>query len=219
MRAQHEARALALLRELAGVDQPMTPQAATLTVGGPLPPDNHVFFYSDVSSETCLTMLHEVRRADALLRAERATRDIPAHIPATPIWLHIQSFGGDLFAGLSACDQLARFQTPIYSIVEGVCASAGTLLSMACARRYILPSSFMLVHQMSTLMMGTHEQFKDEMKLQEAAMNRLIQFYAARSDMGEVELRETLKRDFWMSAGEALEKGFVDEIVALPSMS
>lgn len=208
-----------LLRELVAAEPTPAPQAATLTVGHAMQTDNHVYLYSGITSESCLTMLREVRYADAMLRAERASRDVPAHIPATPIWLHIQSYGGDLFAGLSACDQLARFQTPVYSIIEGVCASAGTLLSMACARRYILPNSFMLVHQLSTLVMGTHEQFKDEMKLQETAMNRMVQFYTTHSAMGEVELRETLKRDFWMSASEALEKGFVDEIMSVPGMA
>ena len=111
-------------------------------------------------------------------------------------------------------DQLRRFETPIYSVIEGYCGSAATLMSMACTRRYISPNSFMLVHQLSSMAWGTHEQFKDEMKLQEMAMDRLVQFYVERTDVSEVEIRETLKHDMWMSATEALARGYVDEILA-----
>ena len=75
-------------------------------------------------------MLRAVREADSWLRNERLTRSIPDEHPLVPIWLHVQSYGGDLLAGFSAADQLATIPTPIYSIVEGVCASAATVISI-----------------------------------------------------------------------------------------
>lgn len=177
--------------------------------------DNHVYFYCGVDGDRCLALLRTIREVDAKLRNERVSRSLAsANIPPTPIWLHIYSGGGDLFAGLACADQLQRFETPIYSVIEGMCGSAATLISMACSRRYILPNSFMLVHQLSSVMWGTHEQFKDEMKLQEMAMARIVSFYAQRTDVSEMEIREVLKHDMWMSSSEALQAGFVDEILA-----
>jgi len=98
--------------------------------------DNHIYFYANVDSDRCLAMMREIREIDSKLRRERETRDIPNKVELTPIWLHIHSGGGELFAGLAVADQLARIRTPIYSIVEGVCASAATLISMACTKRF-----------------------------------------------------------------------------------
>ena len=78
---------------------------------------NHVYFYATVNTDRCLAMIREVRDLDNTLRNERFTRNIPDGESHVPIWLHIQSNGGDLFAGLAAADQLEKFATPIYSIV------------------------------------------------------------------------------------------------------
>ena len=196
---------------MSGDPMPAAIQAVPLTVETV---DNHIYFYSDVDGDRCLALLKTIREVDSRLRMERVSRSLPAFHPQTPIWLHIYSGGGDLFAGLAMIDQLRRFETPIYSVIEGYCGSAATLMSMACTRRYISPNSFMLVHQLSSMAWGTHEQFKDEMKLQEMAMDRLVQFYVERTDVSEVEIRETLKHDMWMSATEALARGYVDEILA-----
>ena len=131
--------------------------------------DNHVYFYADVNGDRCLAMMKTIREVDNRLRNERLSRALPDSHPHTPIWLHIHSYGGLLHAGLGSADQLATVATPIYSIVEGVCASAGTLISMACVKRYITPNSFMLIHQLRSFMWGTHEEFKDELIVQEKA--------------------------------------------------
>lgn len=175
--------------------------------------DNHIYFYADVNSDRCLALVRAVREADSWLRNERLSRSIPDEHPLVPIWLHMQSYGGDTFAGFSAADQLATIQTPIYSVVEGVCASAATLISMACSKRYMLPNAFMLIHQLSGELWGTHEQFKDAVAMQKMAMKRIAKFYCERSKLDKAAVKEMLKRDSWMDAEAALKDGFVDEIV------
>jgi ATP-dependent Clp protease, protease subunit len=150
---------------------------------------------------------------DADLRTEHLSRGLEG-TPLTPIWLHIYSYGGDLFAGFNMADQLATIKTPIFSVIEGICASAATLIAMPCTKRYILPNSFMLIHQLSSLVWGTHEQFKDEMGLQQKMMERLVEFYARRTKTPTDEVRAMLTRDFWMDAETCVRLGFVDEILA-----
>ncbi|GIL12900.1 MAG: hypothetical protein BroJett038_16200 [Chloroflexota bacterium] len=174
--------------------------------------DNHIYFYADVDSDRCLALMRAVRETDASLRAEYLSRGLEGQ-PPTPIWLHIHSQGGDLFTGFSVADQLSMMKSPIYSVVEGICASAATLISMSCQRRYILPRSFMLIHQLSAFVWGTHEQFKDEMTLQQKAMDRLVEFYVSKAKVSEDELRNMLQRDFWMDAESCVKMGFADEIL------
>lgn len=175
--------------------------------------DNHIYFYADVDSDRCLALIRAIREADSDLRNEQLSRGLEDQA-MTPIWLHIHSYGGDLFTGFSVADQLALIKSPIFGVVEGICASAATLIAMSCTKRYILPNSFMLIHQLSSFMWGTHEQFKDEMSLQNKAMERLVEFYAARSRVSRDELRQMLLRDSWLDAAACIQMGFADEILA-----
>lgn len=174
--------------------------------------DNHIYFYADVESDKCLDLIRAVREKDSDLRSEHLSRGLDGQ-PLTPIWLHIHSYGGSLFTAFSIADQLSMIKSPIYSIVEGVAASAATLLAMSGDKRYILPNSFMLVHQLSSFMWGTHEQFKDELELQNKIMDRLVAFYVSKAKVKEDEIREMLKRDYWMDAEHCVKLGFVDEVL------
>lgn len=176
--------------------------------------DNHVYFYSDVNSDRGLALMKQIREMDGRLRNERISRSLPEEFPLTPIWLHIQSWGGDLFAGLAISDHLKNISSPIYSIVEGVCASAGTLISMACDMRYIFPSAFILIHPPAGGVWGTYEKFKDEMKLQEMALEWLVNFYVEHSNLSAAKIKKFLERDSWFSSKECLEYGFVDGILS-----
>lgn len=176
--------------------------------------DNHIYFYADVDSDRCLALMRAVREADAELRTQHISRGLErAGMPLTPIWLHINSYGGDLFTGFSIADQLTMVESPVYAIVEGICASAATLIALSCDKRFILPNSFMLIHQLSTFAWGTHEQFKDEMNLQNKAMERLVQFYVNHASVTDEQIRQMLTRDFWMDAEACVQHGFVDEIL------
>lgn len=174
--------------------------------------DNHIYFYSDVNSDECLKLMRAIRETDLQLRSQQVARGVEDSAKI-PIWIHIHSYGGDLFSGFSIADQLHLVKSPVYTVVEGVCASAATLIAMSGSKRYILPNSFMLIHQLSTMAWGTHEQFKDELSLQENAMQRLVNFYVKHSNLTEKALRELLKRDYWLDAETCIKNGFADEIL------
>lgn len=175
--------------------------------------DNHIYYYADVESDYCLRLIRAVREQDAELRAEHLSRGMEG-MPLTPIWLHIHSYGGSLFTAFSIADQLKMIKSPIYSVIEGICASAATLLALSCSKRYILPGSFMLIHQLSGSMWGTHEQFKDELNLQNKLMERLVEFYVKHSGVTDEQIRGMLTRDYWLDAEECLKLKLVDEILA-----
>lgn len=175
--------------------------------------NNHIYYYADVDSDRCLALMKEIRDADGMLRNEFVSRDLPKEFPMIPIWLHIYSPGGDLFSGLAVADQIRHIETPIYSIIEGYCASAATLISMACTRRYIRPSAFMLIHQLSSAMWGKYDDFLDEVHLMDMAMDRLVRFYKKNSKLGGKRIRKLLGRDSWFNARECIELGLTDKII------
>lgn len=192
--------------EKPSVDGAQVPKLTVETI------DNHVYYYADVDPDRCLALIRTIRELDGRLRNERSSRSLPSAHPMTPIWLHIHSYGGQLFAGLGMADQLATIESPVFSIIEGVCASAATMISMACQHRYIMPSSFMLIHQFTALTWGTYEQIKDDVKMYDMAMETLVRFYCRKSKLEEDNVREMLKHESWYNAEQCLKHGFVDEI-------
>lgn len=174
--------------------------------------DNHVYFYSEVTSDRGLALIKHIRAIDEDLRVERDSRSLPDDFPYIPIYLHINSGGGELFTGLLLADQLKTFKTPIHSIIEGFAASAATLMSISCTKRYITKNSFFMIHQLSGVMWGTHEEFEDNIKLQNMEMENIMRIYQQNGKLKRKELEKMLKHDSWMNAEMAIEAGFVDEI-------
>lgn len=176
--------------------------------------DNHIYFYADVDTDRCLDLIRRIREMDNELRRQAQSRMLPPDYPQIPIWLHIQSQGGELFTGLNIADQISKIQTPIYSIVEGMCASAATFISLAATKRYILPSSFMLIHQLSSWGWGRmkYEEFRDDMKLQDMLMERMYAFYVQKTNLTKAKIKKLLKSDSWFNAEQCIELGLADEI-------
>lgn len=172
--------------------------------------ENHLYFYSEVDVERCQILMKTLREQERILQTEKITRNIDFNIP---IWLHLHSNGGDLFAAFAVADSIQQLKTPVYTVVEGFVASAATFIAMAGKKRYMLPNSIILIHQLSSIFVGKYDEFKDELNLQEKATQYMVKFYAQHSKLTEEELNEKLKRNFYLCAEEALELGFVDEIL------
>jgi len=175
--------------------------------------DNHLYFYSTVDPDRCLALMKAIREIDNSLRREYQSRDLPEDFPMVPIWLHVNSGGGSLFDALSVSDQLTLIKSPIYSIVEGYSASAASIISMACTKRYIRPSAYMMIHQFWSFMFGKYEEFKDDMKFQDMLMATLTTYYVDHSKMDSVKVTELLKHDSWFNAEMSLELGLADHIL------
>lgn len=173
--------------------------------------NNHIYFYSPVNSDRCLALMQHLSFLDAHLQRDRVSRKVEYRQP-DPIWLHIHSYGGDGFAAFNMVDQLQSLATPVYSIIEGVACSAATLLAMACAKRFIWPRSFMLIHQSSGMVFGKYSEMNEDMEMQSMIFQQLNQFYVQHSRISSKEVAAILKRETWLDANHALKLGFVDAI-------
>jgi ATP-dependent protease ClpP protease subunit len=129
------------------------------------------------------------------------------------IFLHINSFGGSVFAGMSSVDYILNSKVPITTIIDGCAASAATIMSVVGHHRVMHKHSFMLIHQISSAMWGKFEDMKDDMKNSELLMETIIKIYEEHTRIPRSELKEILKRDIWWDAKTCLDYGLVDEII------
>ena len=176
--------------------------------------NNHIYFYSGVNSDRCLALIKELRWKDSELRNEHISRSLSENHPKTPIWLHINSGGGAIFDAFSISDQIKKIETPIYSIVEGYAASAATLISMSCAKRFIQPSAYMMIHELSNVAWGKYSDFEDEMALMDMLMDMIEKFYSEYSHLKNKEIKKFLKRNSWFDASRCVKHGLVDAIIS-----
>ena len=170
--------------------------------------NNHIYFYSDVDQLSCL----ELNRKINDLNKELMQSAIEYETEPPNIYLHINSFGGSLFAAFSTIDTIINSKIPIISIIEGCAASAATIISIVCHKRYCTANSFMLIHQLSTGATGKYEEMKDDFLNDTKLMKLLYKLYKDHTKMDIKLIKKVLKRDLWWESDECLTNGLVDEI-------
>ena len=172
--------------------------------------NNRVYYYSEVSRPKILVLNKSLKNLNDNLinQAQLLTLDEPAQI-----YLHINSFGGSVFAGLSAVDYIQSADVPVTTIVEGCAASAATLMSCVGSHRQMRRSAFMLIHQISSGLWGKYEELKDDMENCDLFMRIIKDIYDEHTKIPKKKLKEILKRDLWFDAETCLEYGLIDEII------
>jgi len=172
--------------------------------------NNRIYFYSEVNRRDILQLNKTIR----LMNNEIITQNIITEsMGSTPIILHINSYGGGVFDGLSSMDEILNSRVPVYTIVDGCCASAATFISIAGKKRFIKKHSFMLIHQISSMMWGTYQEFVDEMENQKKLMSIIKNIYKKFTKIPMKKLEEILKHNLWLEAEVCLGYGLVDEII------
>lgn len=172
---------------------------------------NHIYFHSEVDRDSIFelcALLREVEEDNMFIAYKM-------HLDPVPIYLHINSYGGSIFAAFAAIDCINASKVPIYTIIEGAVASAGTLISVFGKKRYIRPSAYMLIHQLSSGFWGKMSEIEDEHTNLTELMRRILAIYKDNTKIPKKELQDLLRHDLWLNSDKALKYGLVDELYEL----
>lgn len=136
--------------------------------------------------------------------------------PKKNITILINSPGGEVYAGYAIFDMLKLISCPITTVVMGLAASMGSILSLAGddGKRLAFPHARIMIHQ--PLLMGAEGQTTDlEIHSKQILKSRkeIAGLYAEKSGKSIDDTIKDLDRDNWMTADEALEYGLIDKIV------
>ncbi|MDD5930602.1 MAG: ATP-dependent Clp protease proteolytic subunit [Spirochaetales bacterium] len=132
-----------------------------------------------------------------------------------PVYMYIDSPGGDVDAGFAIFDMIRFVTAPVILIGMGLIASAATLVLLAVPKekRFGLPNSRYLIHQPLGGMRGVAtdiEIYAKDMEKIRAKLNKII------SDETGMALKQVVKdteRDFWLDSEEAVNYGLISKIV------
>ena len=139
------------------------------------------------------------------------------------IYLYVNTPGGSVSAGLAIVDTMNFIKSDVQTIVMGVAASMGTIIASSGAKgkRFMLPHAEYLIHQpMGGAGSGTQQ--TDMAIVAEHLLrtrNTLEKILAENSGKSVEQIHKDAERDYWMSAQETLEYGFIDEIMENSNLS
>ncbi|QDZ76668.1 Clp protease ClpP [Bacillus cereus] len=143
----------------------------------------------------------------------KKTREMFDHIDADEIELHIHSVGGDAFEGIAICNYLRNHKAKVTAVVDGIAASAASLIAMG-ADKIIMPSNTtMMVHRASTYAYGNADSLEKQANMLRDVDDALIQSYRNRFNGEFHELEALLDNETYMTPETAKSYGFCDEIV------
>ena len=133
-----------------------------------------------------------------------------------PIYVYIDSPGGDVNAGFAIFDMIRFVNAPVVLIGNGLIASAAALILLAVPkeRRVGLPHSSYLIHQPLSEMRGVATDLQiqaEEMAKTRSLLNKII---AEQTGKDEKQVKKDTERDYWLNADEALEYGLISKVIS-----
>ena len=169
---------------------------------------NHLYFWCDVTKKTCLSLSLQLNNCFNKLNSLAYPGDT---IP--PIYLHINSYGGEVDAALAVIDTIISLKkqgAEIITIIEGYAASAATMISVVGSERRIRPHSYMRIHQFSSGMWGKKDELDDEHENLSKLEQILINLYKEHTNMKKKDLKALLKRELDLLPEECIKCGLID---------
>jgi ATP-dependent Clp endopeptidase proteolytic subunit ClpP len=171
--------------------------------------------YANATEHRILTFYGEVG-AESVARALTELGIWARRDPGLPIKVIFNSPGGSVFDGLALFDYLRELQADGHHITTvglGMAASMGGVLLQAGQHRVMGRNAYMLIHEVSSLAWGNASELEDEVAFTKRLQDRLLDILAERSTLSKAQIaRRWKRRDWWLSAQEALDLGFIDEI-------
>jgi len=135
------------------------------------------------------------------------------------IRLRVNSGGGDVFDATAIYNMLVKHDAHVIVEIEGVAASAATVISMAGDEIRISENAHFMIHSASGIAWGNAEELRQYLTLLDNADELIRLAYSKRTGISASELVSMMDHDNWMTAAQALDFGFVDAIDSAKSVT
>ena len=142
-------------------------------------------------------------------------RDLEGLADKDSITVHINSVGGDMYAGIAIYNRLKGLAAKVTTINDGLAASAGSLIFMAGDTRKVNAGSNIMVHGAASFMYGYYQtqDLRGAIKQLEAHNKAGINIYAEATGKDKDAIKAMVDRETWLTGQEAVDAGFADEVI------
>lgn len=187
-----------------------------------------IYFYDGVTVETAYLLKANLK--SALVELATTSQIQKNKDNEEGITIYINSPGGDLISAFALYDFIKTIDAPITTVIDGLCASAATLIFLAGEERIMSPNSLFLMHELSYGAEGKNSFMNEMAENANKNMKHLVKIYYDETELFKneidpktkkvVELPEDrrnqlietfLKHDFELTYEECIEKGIISE--------
>lgn len=127
------------------------------------------------------------------------------------VW--INSPGGDVFAAAQIYNMLMDYTGKVTVKIDGLAASAASVIAMAGGDVYMSPVSMIMIHNPSTIAIGDSEEMLRAKALLDEVKESIINAYELKTGLSRTKLSHLMDAESWMNANKAIELGFADKIM------
>ena len=133
------------------------------------------------------------------------------------VW--INSPGGDCVAAAQIYNMLMDYRGSVTVKIDGIAASAASVIAMAGTRVLVSPVSMLMIHNPATMAMGDAAEMQKAIAMLDEVKESIINAYEIKTGMSRAKLSHLMDAETWMDAHTAVDLGFADEIMTRPEIT
>jgi ATP-dependent Clp protease protease subunit len=129
------------------------------------------------------------------------------------ITVYINSYGGDCIAAAQIYNMLTNYSGKVTVKVDGIAASAASVIAMAGDKVLMSPVSVLMIHNPLTMVCGDHTEMQKAIDMLAEVKESIINAYEYKTGLSRAKLSHLMESETWMNANKAIELGFADGII------
>ena len=127
--------------------------------------------------------------------------------------IYVNSPGGDCVAASQIYTMLMEYKGRVTVKIDGIAASAASVIAMAGTEVLMAPTSLMFVHNPLTVAIGDTEEMQKAIAMLDEVKESIISSYELKTGMSRLKISNLMDAETWMNAIKAIELGFADGIL------
>ena len=128
------------------------------------------------------------------------------------VW--INSPGGDCIAAAQIYNMLMEYKGNVTVKIDGIAASAASVIAMAGTKVCVSPVSMMMIHNPMTIAYGDSSEMKKAISMLNEVKESIMNAYEIKTGLSRNKISHLMDAETWMDANSAVEMGFADEILS-----
>lgn len=137
--------------------------------------------------------------------------ELQEHLGNITVW--INSPGGDCIAAAQIYNMLMEHKGNVTIKIDGIAASAASVIAMAGTKVLVSPVSMMMIHNPATVAWGSSADMQKAIAMLEEVKESIINAYEIKTGLSRTKLSHLMDQETWMDAHSAVEMGFADAIL------
>lgn len=176
--------------------------------------EGEITLYGDVMSQQPVDWWTGEPEPGLYITPEGFMEDLVAVKDKSRITVKLNSCGGDLYTGIAIHNALKALSGEVNVVVEGIAASAASVIMCAGDTVTVYPGSLVMIHGVSVMLWDylNIQDMKQLMKGMDASERAVAEIYNAKTGIAVDTLRSMMTKETWLTGREALDKGFADAL-------